>query len=952
MLLKNSSNRSCFFLSFITTNQLTLMKNLYYLFTLLVVLSCSDQLVDYRHNIDLAGEWRFSLDTNDSGIRKEFYKNELDDFIKLPGTTDENKKGFINTEISTEHLNRIYRYEGVAWYQKTFTIPLDQEGKHIYLSLERTRNTMVWIDDILIGKSSILQSPQLFDLPDDLKAGNHTLTIRVDNSLDLTPYGDVHIYSDGTQTNWNGILGEIKLVSTDKTYISDLQVYPNIHNKKIKVKIGIENQHNITNGEITLQVIKKLNGKTEKLTPSTQKIDCNKSIELGYELGDETDLWDDYKQPIYVLTAILETPLSKDSKTVSFGMREFKVEGTQFSINDRKTFLRGKHEAAVFPLTGYPSMDVDGWRRVYKIAKSYGINHYRFHSYCPPEAAFTAADMEGIFLQAELPFWGGLDSDSIALQLRKEGFAMLKAYGNHPSFVMFSHGNEIWSGHKRAEENIQEFKKADSRPLYTLGSNNGIGYIPPASCSDYFVGARTPYKYDTVLTHTRLAHCYADSKDGGILNTQPPSTMVDFEYAVKSLDIPIVSHEIGQYQIYPNYDEIKKYTGVLKASNLEEFQKRLKNKGMEDMDSIFQKSSGAWSALCYKAEMEAALRTKGMAGFQLLDLQDFPGQGTALVGILDAFMDSKNVVSEKVWRQSCNDVVLLAEFPKFCYTNMETFEADIVIANYSNKDYKNKIYWTLITSENKKVESGIIPEIYTGNGDLTSKGKIHISLNSIKVAERLRLNIRLDGTNYTNDYYIWVYPEPKPVPVSDEIIIADELNKELYGQLDSGKTVLLFPRLDDLKDKSIAGRFPPEFWNYGMFKGISEWTKKPISEGTLGLLIDSNHPLFELFPTDYYTNWQWFQIIKKGGALILDSTPNEYRPVVQVIDNLERNLKLGMIFEFGYSKGRVLVCMSPLPQLMEYPEANQLYRSIINYMQSDEFDPEYTFTKEELKALF
>ncbi len=928
------------------------MKNSFYLLLFLIVVSCSHQNVDYRHTVNLAGKWRFKLDTNNTGINNRWFSTELSDSIDLPGTTDENKKGFKNTDVSTEHLNRIYQYEGIAWYQKNITIPSEAEGKHIYLYLERTRNAMVWLDDKLIGTSSLLQSPQIYIIPDNIKAGNHTLSIRVNNSLELTPYGDVHIYSDGTQTNWNGILGELKLIVTDKTYISDLQIYPDIHNKKISVKINIDNQLNADTAEITLQIIKKEKGKTTKLEPYTQRVDCNKTVVLEYVFDDDLCLWDEYNQPLYYITAILETPLSKDSKTVSFGMREFKVNGTQFSINDRTTFLRGKHEAAVFPLTGYPPMNVESWRQVYKIAKSYGINHYRFHSYCPPEAAFTAADLEGIYIQAELPFWGGLESDTIALQLQKEGLAMLKSYANHPSFVMFSHGNEIWSGHDRVEKNIMEFKKHDNRPLYTFGSNNGIGYIPPKSCSDYFIGARTPYRYDTILTHTRLTHCYADSKGGGILNTQPPSTKITFDYAIKSLSIPIVSHEIGQYQIYPNYNEIEKYTGVLKASNLEEFKHRLANKGMANMDSAFQKASGAWSALCYKAEMEAALRTKGMAGFQLLDLQDFPGQGTALVGILDAFMDSKGVISPEVWKQSCNDVVLLAEFPKFCYTNIETFEADIVIANYSNADYKNKLHWSLSKSNGEKVESGNFPELYTVMGNLTSIGKIHVPLNTIKDAEKLNLSIQLDETNYTNNYFIWVYPDPQSIAIPKEIIISEKLNEDVFDNLDKGKSVLLFPQLDDIKDKCIAGHFPPEFWNYGMFKGISEWAKKPVSEGTLGILTNPQHPIFNAFPTDSYTNWQWFQIIKNGGALILDSTSKEYRPIIQVIDNLERNLKLGLIFEFRYGDGKLLVCMSPLPELIKYPEANQLYRSIVKYIQSDKFNPEYIINKEQLIALF
>ena len=115
--------------------------------------------------------------------------------------------------------------------------------------------------------------------------------------------------------------------------------------------------------------------------------------------------------------------------------------------------------------------------------------------------------------------------------------------------------------------------------------------------------------------------------------------------------IPVVSHEIGQFAVYPNFREIDKYTGVLKARNFEVFRDRLKEKGMLDQADDFFYTSGKLSVQCYKEELEAAARTKLLAGYQILDIQDFSGQGTALVGILDAFMDSKGHVTPEEWGQ-------------------------------------------------------------------------------------------------------------------------------------------------------------------------------------------------------------------------------------------------------------------------------------------------------------
>ncbi|MTI40602.1 sugar-binding domain-containing protein [Fulvivirga lutimaris] len=922
-----------------------------HLLFLIICIACSEHKEDYRSYVDLQGEWQFALDTANIGNEQQWYLSDLNDIVKLPGTTDSNKKGILNQDTTTMHLNRVYKYEGAAWYRKKIVIPENFDNKHIQLFLERTKSSQIWIDSTLIGSSQLLQSPQMFDVPDYLSPGEHHITIKVNNDLKLTPFGNVHIYSDDTQTNWNGIIGKLYLEAASKTYISNLQVYPDVEKNKIEVDLEIENPAGIERFDVQLNIRKTVNGNTSQIAISNSTINYQPKIRLEYTFDRDPDLWDEYEQPIYHLTASISAADNKDAKTVDFGMRKFSIEGTQFSINGRKTFLRGKHEAAVFPISGHTPMNVEDWVRVYKIAKSYGINHYRFHSYCPPEAAFTAADQEGIYLQAELPFWGGLESDTTAQMQLDEGYALLKAYANHPSFVMFSPGNEIWSGHDNVDKNMIALKDYDSRPLYTMGSNNNIGYMPPSDYSDFFVGVRTPSEGDTILTHTRLTHAYADSDEGGILNTCLPTTERNFDYAVHQFNMPLVSHEIGQYQIFPDYKEIDKYTGVLSARNLEVFKKRLEKAGMGNMDSIFQKASGAWSALCYKAEMEAALRTKGMAGFQLLDLQDFPGQGTALVGILDAFMDSKNVISPTAWKQSCNDITVLLEFPKYCWTNDEKFNAKIVVANYSNQNFNTGIIWSIKKQDGTIIDEGSNTNGEIVNGGLSDQGEINLSLSSFVKPEKLTINIEIPDTEYSNSYPIWVYPAHAEVEIPKSIIVSEKLTSQVLDELQGGAKVLLFPQTEDVKQNSFAGQFPPEFWNYGMFKGISEWLKKPVSPGTLGLLTNPAHPLFNSFPTDCHTNWQWFSIVKASNSLILDQTSKAYRPIVQVIDNLERNHKLGLIFEFKVGAGSVLICMSQLDKLSDKPEAKQLYQSILNYMNSTDFKPQETFSADDLQSL-
>jgi len=914
--------------------------------------ACKTPKMALRQQLDLSGAWQFSLDSLDGGIRGKWFTKGLSDSIILPGTTDIAKKGKLNNDSSTMHLTRLYPYEGAAWYRKKITVPKSFAGRHLQLMLERTKYTTIWIDDKLVGSSSLLQSAQYFDVTQYLDPGDHHITIHVNNDLKLTPFGNVHIYSDDTQTNWNGIIGTIQLEASDPLHISNMQVFPDIAKKQAIVKLEISNPGNITAMEIALHMQVQVDGQTKTLPVQKHTLPYGEEISLPYTFDEPIALWDEFNQPLYTVRAELLSGNHKDELETTFGMRQFATRNKQFTINEKTIFLRGKHDACVFPATGHPPMDTEGWRRVYRIAKTYGINHYRFHSYCPPEAAFAAADIEGIYLQAELPFWGGLESDTVANMLLEEGKAMQRAYGNHPSFVMLSPGNEIWGGHEKVDSIMHALLKNDSRQLYTMGSNNNIGYLPPRDYSDYFIGARVPGIGGSTVGHTRLTHAFADADAGGILNTFLPATNYNFDSAVAHMPLPLISHEIGQYQVYPYYKEIDKYTGPLRPYNFDIFRRRLTDNGLKGMDSIFQKASGAWAAICYKAEMEAALRTPHMAGFQLLDLQDFPGQGTALVGMLDAFMDSKNVVTPDTWKQSCNDVVLLASVPKFVYTQHETLNASIMVANYSTDAINDGLQWQLTNTSGEIVAKGNFADKQMPQGGLFSMGEIAVTLPRVDQGQKLALKLWLTNHKYQNEYPLWLYPKPGTINIPAGIAVAETLSPQQLQQLEKGGKILLFPKKAAVAHHAVDGLFTPDFWNYGMFKTISESNKKPVSPGTLGLLMNPLHPIFKLFPTDFHTNWQWFSMIKAGSALRLINTSADVKPIVQVIDNLERNNKLGMIMECKVAKGRLLICMSPLHTLTENAAAQQLYRSIVSYMSDDKlFDPSEHFTAEQIQSL-
>lgn len=941
------------------------MKNSIKLVTLLLTAgfysACTRQLPpDTQSRIPLEGNWGLQLDTAGAGIAPDWLTKSCTDSLFLPGTTDMGKKGTYNTDMTlTTSLSREYVFEGKALYTKQVDIPEEWDGTSVRLVMERTKPTTIWIDGKEVGANNDISTAQQYDLSSYLFPGTHTVAILVDNGKQAVPekvYGSSHAYSASTQTNWNGIIGDFYLESVPLCGIDDIQLYPDVAKKVVTARVTLRNPDKGAGKGILSFYAEAWNTDKQHKTPvQTVEVDWTKpEQELELALGDKALLWSEFTPSLYRFSVSLKTDQSVDTEQATFGLRDFKTKGRQFTMNGKTTFLRGKHDACVFPLIAHTAMDVETWRHYFQVTKQYGINHYRFHSWCPPEACFEAADIEGIYLQPELPIWGNIDIDDTELcdYLLKEGRNLHRAYSNHASFVMFGLGNEM-SGEEGLAMLIQTFKKEDNRHIYSSGSNNYLGFKGKQANEDYFTTCRVGREGDKQFnTHARASFSFADAYDGGYLNHTYPNSEMDFSSANVLCDVPIISHETGQFQVYPNYEEIKKYTGVLKPRNFEIFKKRLEEAGMINLAYDFMMASGKWSALLYRADIEMNLRTPEWGGFQLLDLQDYPGQGSAYVGILDAFMESKGLIAPEEWRHFCSEVVPLFCTEKFCWTNDEALTGEVEIANYSESDLNSKqLSWTLTDSKQQVLDKGVLP-LQVKQGELAKVGTLKPAIASVRKAEKVTLALSIDGTPYRNDYSLWIYPAAdKEVAPSEDICVTDDLDAHLKYLTEGGK-VLWFPSKDKHKDQTVGGLFQTDYWNYRMFRTICENLDRPVSPGTLGILTDPGHPALADFPTEFHTNWQWFPIIKQSYPMILDRLSDDYRPIVQVIDNVERNHKLGLLFEFKVGNGKLLVCMSDLKAVQDKPEARQFYRSILEYMESSAFAPSYSLSAKDLQDLF
>jgi hypothetical protein len=923
-----------------------------------------------RETISLAGQWRFQLDPENIGEKESWYNSKLTGRIKLPGSTAENGFGYdvsIDTKWTGSIIDRswftdekyekyrqpgnikipfwltpVKHYVGPAWYQKQFDIPKKWRGKRITLFLERCHwETRVWVDGVAAGMQDSLCTPHLYDLSKLMTPGRHLLTIRVDNSMKYNVGANAHSVSDHTQSNWNGIVGRMELQATDKVWIDDIQVYPDIEKRSAKIRITVRN----TTGQSAAGTINTtvlpyrqelyfggfpLQTKTVEFAVSGP----TELTEVDFPMGSGTLLWDEFTWATYGARVQLKFTAGAqtfyDSKTVTFGMREFDTKGTQFTINNRPTFLRGTLECSIFPLTGYPDMSVEGWVRIFRIAKAHGLNHMRFHSWCPPEAAFEAADRMGVMLHVECPAWATIgDGKPIDKFIYAEGDRILKAYGNHPSFCMLAYGNEPGGRNQKRYlgDLVNYWKQKDPRRVYTSAA--GWPIIPE---NDYH------------STPAPRGHQWGSGLKSRF-NANPPETVTDYSDFIQNYDVPVVSHEIGQWCVYPNFKEIKKYTGVLKARNFEIFRDSLAEHHMLDQAEDFLIASGKLQALLYKEEIESALRTPGFGGFQLLDIHDFPGQGTALVGILDPFWGSRGYIEPEEHHRFCSETVPLLRMKKRTWTTAETFTADAEIAHFGPAPLQNAVtLWSVDYADGRKFASGQLSSITIPIGNGIELGKLEVPLADVTAPAKLTVTISLKGTEFSNNWDIWVYPTGPDTKQPQSILIAERLDEQIEKALKAGGKVLLMPLLNTI-DSDIPAGFSSIFWN-------TQWTRRQPPH-TLGILCNPKHPALAEFPTDFHSNWQWWDLVTKSKFMILDEFEPKLRPIVQVIDDWNTNHKLGLIFEAKVGSGRLLVCSIDLrTDLDERPVARQMLRSLVKYMESGPFDPRQSIKIGLIRTLF
>lgn len=907
-----------------------------------------------REKIDLRGQWQVFLDEEDRGLSEKWFEpaslvGKHAHPITLPGSLElsgigspvTSKTEWVGSQFGNEFIqDPLYepyrqddafrfpywlqpetRFIGPAWYVKLITIPKHNNNSW-QLVLERPHwKTSVWVNGVFIGSCDSLSVPHRYDFP-SLEDEEVVLVIRVDNRMIWEVGPNAHSISDQTQGPWNGIVGQLALLPVSSLTLGEVSVYPNTRRNTALCTVGVEN-HGEQEVSVTLQ-IKRVGKEALTLSKSVRPGTTTFHLELT-----EVPLWDEYTPNLEDVQVLLESGESVvDEKSFQIGLRSVEAKGKHIFVNGKQLFLRGTVECCVFPKTGHPPMEEEYWEYLFSQSKAYGLNHVRFHSWCPPEAAFSVADRMGFYLQVECPIWKNQgvaydENKSFDDWLFTESDRIVAEYGNHPSFLFFASGNEpdgrdkevlgLWAA---------TWNGKDTRRLHT-------------SASGWPALEENAYQ---VVPEPRI-QAWGEGLDSRI-NAKAPETCSDYTAICEKYPGPVVTHEMGQWCVFPDFSEMKEYTGYLKPRNFEVFADILERRGLSSQADQFLHASGFQQVLCYKEELEAALRTGNLAGVQLLALTDFPGQGTALEGVLNAFWQEKGYCSGEQFRRFCDDIVLLARLSRRYYIAGETLEAEIELANFGrNAIEQPKVTWSLNDEKGCQVQCGSLPTEQAVGRGLQSLATLSLSIPELVTAQKLTLSVTLEDPSKENSWDIWVFPKEVELEPRD-VLVTDCLDEKSRGALLDGKKVLLLSS----GEPEVALGFSAVFWN-------TSWTGGQAPH-TLGMVVDAEHPVFSEFPTEDHSDWQWWELVHGSSAMVLDDLPHELSPMVQPIDTWFRSHKLGLLFECMIGPGKLMVCSMDLTSdLKQRKVARQLFHSILSYMQSEQFAPNCNLTLEEIASL-
>ena len=805
------------------------------------------------HVISLCGEWDFTTferegrDENPqrNGIWGKFYCGENWKHarkIVVPGCWEAQGVGkpemghSWDAKWDDEPKPLRHVYMGSGWYLRRAAIPSSWAGKRVWLKIGGIRALgHVWVNDRQVAIVNNFCGTYKFEVTDLVCPGGEVKVVIEADNRPPSRKGQMSALH-----RWGGVYRGVEFEATPQTYVDDVWIRGDFDRRCAQVEVEVVGEQR--NDSLSLRAT--IEDETKEIALRSAPAPSAYTLEIPLR---NFRPWSPEHPNLYTgVIELVSNGVVVQMRRERFGVRKLEVRGKDLHLNGKPFFIRGFGDVFVYPLTGHSPADVDVHRRHFEVARKAGFNFVRLHTHCELPEYFEAADELGILIEAELPYYSDVTTEGFAFDPRRDVAELWRNYRRHPSFAVYSMGNEGSFG-PDLDRALHQYVKGMDPDRLKINQDCHAPEINPPESSDYLGGPITIWKR-------------------GSYNPDRPFVSHEYLNVCVKLDSRLEKDFTGVWQV--------PYSRAQRAAWLAKF-----GLGLGWGDRL-QDAQHALQGLWQKRGIESARTDPYCDGFIDWTIHDDVVWNSKVdtygaQGIFDPFWRQKRgglSATDLAVFNSCEGV--FADFPedRRCFASGETLSLPLRFAHYGDEPIAEaRVKWAL-SADGLKLADGSVAAGRQELGAAREIGVAQIAVPTLQKPVRATLQLEVVGSAAFNRYDLWLFPT-RGVRSEPTLAVADELAAALKGRyadtLPASRAVeadvVLAPYGSPLAKEALA-----RGQKVITLEGCDGKANVSLGWWWMGGQVGTafrNHAAFGTFPHQGILNELFFRILKPGRKL-------------------------------------------------------------------------------------